>query len=196
MTEDLLEDTYISTRKAAEILNLSVATIQKMVEENKLVAWKTAGGHRRVLKSSVDQLLHSRDPKKTNGKVIVYVVEDDPITASLYLSTMNTWNLPIEVILCTTAFECVYKLSVTTPDLIISDLKMDKMDGFELVTFIKSNPVYKNILTIVVTGMEVQKALEALPSNVTVFSKPIPFHEIHGYVNAVCNIKRPSIDVI
>ena len=51
---------YISTRESAKRLNVSLGTIQKMVEMGELTAWKTRGGHRRVLVQSIDDHLKSR----------------------------------------------------------------------------------------------------------------------------------------
>lgn len=46
-----------STRDAANLLGISVRTAQLWVEEGRLQAWKTPGGHRRILVESVDRLL-------------------------------------------------------------------------------------------------------------------------------------------
>ena len=51
---------YISTRESAKRLNVSLGTIQKMVEMGELTAWKTRGGHRRILVQSIDDHLKNR----------------------------------------------------------------------------------------------------------------------------------------
>ena len=51
---------YLSTRQSAKVLQVSLGTVQKMVELGELVAWKTRGGHRRILASSLDQQLQRR----------------------------------------------------------------------------------------------------------------------------------------
>ena len=49
------ELSYKSTRETAKILQVSLGTIQKMVETGELIAWKTRGGHRRILDASIEQ---------------------------------------------------------------------------------------------------------------------------------------------
>ena len=49
-----------STRETAKILQVSLGTIQKMVETGELVAWKTRGGHRRILDQSIERQLEKR----------------------------------------------------------------------------------------------------------------------------------------
>jgi excisionase family DNA binding protein len=53
--------TFISTRKVAEMTGLSLGSIQKMVDIGVFSYYLTLGGHRRILKSSVDDYLKQRD---------------------------------------------------------------------------------------------------------------------------------------
>jgi excisionase family DNA binding protein len=46
-------DEYCGTSYAAKLLNLSVGTVQTLVEKNELEAWKTQGGHRRISIQSI-----------------------------------------------------------------------------------------------------------------------------------------------
>ena len=48
---------FWSTREAADLLGVSLRTVQLWTEAGVLKAWKTAGGHRRINRDSVMQLL-------------------------------------------------------------------------------------------------------------------------------------------
>jgi excisionase family DNA binding protein len=61
LLEDQLQKKYISTKESANLLNISLGTVQKMVESGELLAWKTRGGHRRILVSSLQAILERRD---------------------------------------------------------------------------------------------------------------------------------------
>ena len=56
----IVEKSFCTTRQAATQLGVSVGTVQLWVESGLLQAWKTAGGHRRVLRDSVESLLHRK----------------------------------------------------------------------------------------------------------------------------------------
>ena len=79
------EDAYVSTREAAEILGISLRTAQLWVESGVLLAWKTSGGHRRILRRSIDALLAERSKiSNANSEAPVLsqnlklvIVEDD-----------------------------------------------------------------------------------------------------------------------
>lgn len=49
-----------TTREASELLGVSLRTIQLWVDAKRLEAWKTPGGHRRITRSSVENLFNKR----------------------------------------------------------------------------------------------------------------------------------------
>ena len=49
-----MDDFSCTTREAAEALGICVRTAQLWVEQGRLRAWKTPGGHRRILRESVN----------------------------------------------------------------------------------------------------------------------------------------------
>lgn len=49
-----MSDTY-STLEVARLLGMAVRSVQMMVDRGELTAWKTPGGHRRILRESVER---------------------------------------------------------------------------------------------------------------------------------------------
>ena len=62
---------YLTTREAAALLNVAVSTIQLWTNDGLPEAWTTVGGHRRIRKSSVENMLSN----KKAGSILI--VEDD-----------------------------------------------------------------------------------------------------------------------
>ena len=54
------DDPVLTTREAARLLGIAVSTAQQWIEQGVLPAWKTPGGHRRVLLSDLSTLLRAR----------------------------------------------------------------------------------------------------------------------------------------
>ena len=83
---DTTED-VIGTRKAAEILGVSVRTVQLWVENGTLKAWKTPGNHRRILRSSIDEVINERTSSVTTEPPAasdILVVEDEATMQAYY----------------------------------------------------------------------------------------------------------------
>ena len=52
---------FCTTREAADLLGVSIRTAQLWSENGLLAAWKTAGGHRRITRDSIEHLLGRPD---------------------------------------------------------------------------------------------------------------------------------------
>jgi len=95
---ELAEKPYYSTRTAAKLLNVSLGTVQKMVERGELGAWKTNGGHRRIHKETVHRLLESRSlPDVAMGHDLDLVVfHPNHVEAQRISAQLGKWSLPLK----------------------------------------------------------------------------------------------------
>ncbi|MCX9154899.1 response regulator [Niveibacterium sp. 24ML] len=184
------EREYCSTSEAAQMLGVSLGTVQQMVENGLLEAWKTAGGHRRIRIGSVEDYLKRRSSGggvvPTIGMLRVLVAEDDRILQRLYAHTFETWGLPIEMRLVESGFDGLLEIGRQQPDLLISDLVMPGLDGFAMISKLRSDPKLAEMDIIVVTGLSADDIAErgGLPDDVTIYGKPVPFKELKGYIQA------------
>lgn len=184
----MADSEYLSTRQAALRLGVSLGTVQNMVESGALEAWKTAGGHRRIPVSSVNTLLARRKgvseiPSDGINQLDILVAEDEPILQALYRATFEHWNLPLHLRMVDNGFDGLIQVGQKMPDVLIADLMMPGMDGFEMIRHLRANPVFAAMDIIVVSAMEREEiAAHQLPADITLFGKPIPFHEIKGFL--------------
>jgi excisionase family DNA binding protein len=182
---------YCSTSQAAKLLGVSLGTVQNMVEEGVLDAWKTSGGHRRIKRESVQGLIAKRgsaqtQPTPSEAGLSVLIAEDDLFLQKLYRKTMEAWGLPLSIEIVGNGFDALMVVGQRVPDVLIIDLIMPGMDGFELVRALHGNPALSHTDIIVVSSMSRDEIVEkgALPADVPIYGKPIPFHELHGFFRA------------
>lgn len=184
----MADSEFLSTRQAAQRLGVSLGTVQNMVESGVLDAWKTAGGHRRIPASSVETLLAKRRkqitrPGDTGSRLDVLIAEDDSTLQRLYQLTFDSWKLPVNLRIVSNGFEGLLQVGQQMPDILIADLMMPGMDGFEMIKQLRTKPELSPMDIIVVSAIDTAEVRErGIPTDVTVFGKPIPFHEIKGFV--------------
>lgn len=189
-----LKREFISTAQAARQLGLSLGTVQHMVEAGALSGWKTAGGHRRIWQDSVDALLARG--RTHGGTLRVLIVEDDKLLQTLYRETFSTWPIPLELNIVDHGLDALVELGREQPDLLITDLRMPGVDGFEMIRRLRANPLSSRTSIVVVSALSTKEiaASGPLPKDVTVYRKPIPFHELHGYIQALSAQRRRTHD--
>lgn len=182
------DNEFLSTRQAAQRLGVSLGTVQNMVESGVLDAWKTAGGHRRIPTASVDNLLIKRRnqtsrPGRGQEKLDILIAEDDETLQKLYEMTFSSWRLPISLRIVGDGFEGLLQVGQQAPDILIADLMMPGMDGFEMIRKLRATQGLSNMDILVVTAIDKDEVHQrGMPEDVTVFGKPIPFHELKGFV--------------
>ena len=187
-----------STKEAASLLGVSHRTVQLWVESGVLQAWKTAGGHRRILVTSVHRLVSQRNQAVAVGQpapVIaaaapvgrrIVMADDDATLLRLYELELSGWGLDAELIKARDGFDALIKIGEAQPDLLISDLNMPGMDGFRMVRTLRADPRYGKMAIIVISGLDrATIASMGLPDDIPVFSKPVRFTELRARVEQI-----------
>lgn len=187
-----------STSEAARLLGVSNTTIQIMVERGELQAWKTRGGHRRILTSSIERLKAERESKGArpvdSNLLSILVVEDDPTLRAIYKHTIGQWGHPVNVETVGDGVEALLLLERWRPDVLILDLFMAPMDGFHLLKVLRSHREFNQMVIIVVTGLDQQEveARGGLPKGILVYRKPVPFEKLEGIIESALISKQLS----
>ncbi|MBF0194639.1 MAG: response regulator [Magnetococcales bacterium] len=182
------QDSYLSTSHAAKVLGVAPTTIKGWAEKGIINVWKTAGGHRRISKQSVDAILQQRKKallQSNNQKSIsLLVVDDDSIILSLYETMVESWSIPITLYTAKSGFDALILIGRNTPDVIITDLAMPDMDGFQMIHRLRKREELKNTPIIVVTALDSDEINKqgGLPVGMSVFQKPIPGENLESLV--------------
>lgn len=175
---------YLSTRDAADLLDVAVSTIQLWMDNGLLSGWTTAGGHRRIEKNSIEKMLSQRDRNSVDSThdhpLSIVVVEDNEQEQLLYDKQFKNWNMDVNVCIAENGYSGLINVGKTSPKIIITDLMMPGMNGFEMIKAIKINPDLEACQIIVVSALtnDEIKIRGGLPADVLVFKKPMPFDEL------------------
>jgi excisionase family DNA binding protein len=182
------KDSFLSTSHAAKVLGVAPTTIKGWAEKGIINGWKTAGGHRRISKQSVDAILQQRNTsllqKNNQESISLLVVDDDSIIISLYETMVKSWSLPINLLTAKSGFDALILIGKNSPDIIITDLAMPDMDGFQMIHRLRKREELANTPIIVVTALEPEEISQqgGLPPGILVFQKPVPGEHLETLV--------------
>jgi excisionase family DNA binding protein len=190
-----VQEDYCGTFFAAKLLGLSVGTVQGLVEKNELRAWKTQGGHRRIAMQSIRNYQRQHGltevPEKTSFFKVL-VVEDDAAMLEVFKSTINGWTLPVDCSLMSSAMEALIDINTIKPDLLITDLNMPGVDGFELTRTLRANTSFSSMVLVAMTGLSSAEISErgGLPAQVVTMQKPVDMRWLQGFIAALVAVRQ------
>lgn len=173
---ETLPDT-LTTRETAKLLNASVRTIQLWVEGGRLQAWKTPGGHRRVLRTSVEEMLGNR--RRTSAgdrrRYEVLVVDDDPAQLTQLEHLLSSLGQDVHVRPSSDGYESLIRLGEIRMDLLVIDLHLPGVDGFRLLRSLKRETSRQPAGIIALSSLEPDevKLRGGVPEGVILLQKPL-----------------------
>ena len=184
----LVEDVDIcTTREAAALLGVSVRTAQLWVEDGRLLAWKTPGGHRRILRRSVEDMLDLRQRAIVDRGIFdILIVEDEPVQRVLVERLLADVGDDVATRSVCNGYEGLIAIGKKQPNLLITDLMMPGIDGFRMLEALTHSTLASPMHIIVVTslGIEEIRGRGGLPAGVALLHKPIQKLPLKALVSA------------
>ena len=190
-----------TTQKAAEILGISVTSVQQLVEAGVIEAWKTKGGHRRIPLAAVeaykgnpgqpgqDQRAARASRAAPSGRPpSILVIEDNPIERALYEKQIGSWGLQADLRFCENGYQALIEIARDQPDILLSDIVMEGIDGYEVIRTILADPLLADMHIAMLSNLTPEELEErgGVPAGVVFFAKPVNYDELRGYLRACC----------
>jgi excisionase family DNA binding protein len=152
-----LPEKIYTTYQIGKFCQVNIRTVIRWIETNKLKAYSTPGGHRRVKWSDLISFLTQNRmpiPKELEDarKKKILVVDDDP--DFLEIVTKILQKIPDTDIKTTASgFDAGVYVAEWYPDLILLDFLIPDLDGFEVTKKIRGNARLKKIPILAVTSI-------------------------------------------
>jgi len=187
-----------TTQQAAALLGISVTSVQQLVESGEIEAWKTKGGHRRIPLTAIHAFKASSQGDSPHAaaaareeRLVVMIVEDNPLQRGIYEAQVGSWNFPVRVHLCDSGYKALVDIAKDKPDVLLLDIVMQGIDGYEVMQTVLSYPELADVQIAVITSLELEdlERRGGLPAGVTYFPKPIAYDELRGYLRA-CHAQK------
>jgi chemosensory pili system protein ChpA (sensor histidine kinase/response regulator) len=138
-----------------------------------------------AMQSAVELTLEAEAVKPKATKVITVMVVDDSITVRKVTQRLLK-RYDYEVITAKDGVDAVAQLHETVPDVMLLDVEMPRMDGYELATHMRDDENFKNVPIIMITSRTGEKHRErAMKIGVNEYmGKPFQEHDL------IANIKK------
>jgi excisionase family DNA binding protein len=147
----------LTTGEIADLCHVHLRTVLQWIHDGKLKAYRTPGNHSRIqLQDFIDFLKTFNMPipdslsQRGNTRKILIVDDDANMVSSL--KRLLKKEPSVEVDVAYDGFEAGIRLLLFKPDLIILDMKMPGMNGFEVAQKVKRSPNGTHTLIICVSA--------------------------------------------
>ena len=187
----------LTVSQAGKYCNVSPKTIINWIDAGHLKAYKTVGGHRRIKKEDLDQFLKEKgmplpEEEKVEERRKILVVDDDKIIVETIVQALEEDEYGYEMISASDGFEAGLQVSHFKPDLLILDIMMPDINGYEVCQKIKSSPETKDTKIIVLSAYLDDDAFNQMKEYGAdaCFSKPLPLEQLKFEVAKLLGLKK------
>ena len=178
-------DKIMTVFTASKYCNVSPKTIINWIESGHIKAYKTVGGHRRIKKSDLESFMKHQGIPVPEGEHVeerkrILVVDDDPIIVETIVQALEEDEHDYEVISASDGFEAGLQVNHFKPHLLILDIMMPDIKGYDVCKKIKSSEETKDTKIIVLSAYlddEKFKKMKDYGADVC-FSKPLPLPQL------------------
>ncbi|MCK5580284.1 MAG: response regulator [Candidatus Omnitrophica bacterium] len=154
-----MEKEPLTTGDVAKHCHVTHRAVLKWIEKGKLKAYRTPGNHSRVSEEDFIRFLEKYNmpiPRDminfSNGKKKILVVDDDKAMAHSIRRMLLLENI-YEVEVAYDGFSAGREFERQKPDLVLLDIKMPRMDGYEVCKQIREKTANKDVKIIAVSGV-------------------------------------------
>src|SRR5258706_8631819 len=162
---------FYTTKQIADLCGVHITTAIRWIDAGELRAFRTPGGRRRVALADLRQFVGRHNipvaRRLAREKPMVLVVDDDPLVLRAIARQLNNAER-YQVLTASSGYDALLVVGAQLPDLVVLDILMPGMDGFEVCSSIKRNPETAHVLIVAVTGRfspEVERRVLELGGN-------------------------------
>ncbi len=147
----------LTTGRIAAYCQVSHVTVLKWIKSGKLRAYAIPSGHYRVREEDFKDFLIAHDMPVDESffgdeSKRILVVDDEPNVVSFIVDVLQENDGGYKLVTAGDGFEAGLQVASFKPDLIILDLMLPRVDGFEMCQRVKSDPATRHTKVLLVTA--------------------------------------------
>lgn len=156
MTKDSKYKRPLRTGEVSRYCNVVYSTVTRWIKAGKLKASRLPGGNYKIQQDDlIDFLNQEKIPvpvKLLHEKKRILVVDDEPEMVQIIEDALTGDTDAFNITRAHDGYGACLKINTFRPDLVILDIKMPDIDGFEVCRRIKINDETKKMKVLVITA--------------------------------------------
>ncbi len=161
----------LSVGQVAEICRVSKKTVLNWIYDGALKAFTTYGGHYRIWPANVKKFLDTAgmdipfdfiDDRTTH----ILIIDDDEGYSQMLRDAIVAELPSVDVVTTDDGYEGLMLIGEIKPQLVILDIKMPKLDGFQVLELLKTRKTDHDMRVLVVSGFLDKTSKEQLSKTI------------------------------
>jgi len=149
---------YLTTGEVASRCQVSVGTVKNWIEAGKLEAFRTPGRHFRIRASELRRFQAAFGFGAEGESPRILVVDDQHDFVDLALDSLRDLMPRARLEGACGGYEALLRIGSFQPHLLVLDLRMPGLDGFEVCRRVKEAPATKGTRIVAMTGFDDDQA--------------------------------------
>jgi excisionase family DNA binding protein len=146
------QGTFLTTGQVASACQVSIPTVKRWIREGHLSAFQVTGGHYRITRAELDRFLTAHGiPRTGPGAVRVLVVDDEAMLVEALGEVLRLAER-YEVETAGDGYEGLLRIGTFRPHLLVLDVRMPGIDGFQICRKVKADPATKDVAILAITA--------------------------------------------
>jgi excisionase family DNA binding protein len=187
------ERAVFTTFEAAKLCHVSPLSIINWVNAGRIPAFRTPGGHRRIRREDLARFMRENgiplpeELRDGSGRSRVLVVDDELSIRDIFAESLSQRANPYDVMTAADGFEAGRLVATFRPDVVLLDLRMPGLDGFQVCRTIKGDSETASTVVIAMTGYHTHETESRIVEcgAVRCLSKPIEPSAVAAVIDAV-----------
>jgi len=196
----------LTVYEASQFCGVSAKTITNWIEAGHIKAFRTVGGHRRISLSDLNAFLKERnmptieesslEKEPPAGRKRILIVDDDTIIVETLVLALEEEDRDYEIISAADGFEAGIQISRIKPHLVILDIMMPDINGYEVCRRIKTDEETRETKVIVLSAYleeESYRKMREYGADLC-YSKPLPLEKLKAEVARLLGLPEKDAD--
>jgi excisionase family DNA binding protein len=158
---------FLTTGQIAGACQVTIPTVKRWIREGHITAFQTAGGHFRITEEELRRFQSAHrmpiDRVSTTPEALpkILILDDDSALLDTLWEALS-WDGRYKVEVAQDPYEGLIKVGSFAPDLLVLDVRMPGLNGFQVCRRVKADPATSATRVLAITGHDAEHTREQI----------------------------------